>query len=207
MNQAQNSLKTFNNCKHLLINCLPVDIDDQQTYWKNMIDLNKQGFVPGTSTKLGIFSMPIELSNETISGKYNQSYFDLLEEKDIVNSAFIFFKNKKLSAGITNQAISLLVTIKKYINSLNEIEIDMINDLPELNTFIQEDGSILIEWIFGKARIGFNIEIEPKECTWFLATKPELADVNALGALNEHGSDKIIKWLINFVLIHYDQIS
>jgi hypothetical protein len=57
---------------------------------------------------------------------------------------------------------------------MEKIEIyDLIESgaLPAIHTSKEEDGAILVEWIFSGVRIGLNIEKDEKESGWHVVSK------------------------------------
>ena len=72
--------------------------------------------------------------------------------------------------------------------------------LPSLQGFNVEDGSILIEWIFGDFRIGFNIEPNPNDSGWYLVSNKNLGEISASGYTSGIEIKNLILWLLNFIL-------
>jgi len=74
--------------------------------------------------------------------------------------------------------------------------------LPKLQSHLAPDGSVLMEWISSKYRLGFNIEIDPSESSWFLVSSEDIGGLSASGQLNEDDIPGII-WTLAIFLMNY----
>jgi len=72
--------------------------------------------------------------------------------------------------------------------------------LPALSAFKVDDGSVLIEWIFDDFRIGFSIEPNVDESSWYLVSNEKLGDIGASGYISRNNINNLVLWLINFVI-------
>ena len=70
-----------------------------------------------------------------------------------------------------------------------------------MHAFIEEDGSLLIEWTFEQFRIGFNFDNENSDSSWYLVSLENIGNINAYGSLSDV-NEKTILWLINFAITH-----
>lgn len=100
------------------------------------------------------------------------------------------------------QLAKLLSTLQLAIVQILEMSTEEIY-LPRLQAHISEDGSILLEWISSKYRIGFNIETDPSESSWFLVTTDELGGIQASGRLDDAEIPRIISWFSTFLITHF----
>lgn len=127
--------------------------------------------------------------NETIADTW--SYFP---KADLTTSAI----NKLSSfsnADLVHEAQEILEKLRKKLDK--KIVFDY--GLPPIDVFESDDGSILLEWIFDKFRIGINIDSDPKESGWFLVSDKSAGGVNALGYLENTDTDWLLGWLVCFV--------
>jgi len=70
---------------------------------------------------------------------------------------------------------------------------------PELQVFLPEDGSILLEWGTPSYRVGFSLESDDKESAWFLVSTPGLGQMRASGYTAHMDKDKLVQWLLFFI--------
>lgn len=95
----------------------------------------------------------------------------------------------------------IIKTILNIALSLqNEKLIEII--FQKMHLFSVEDGSALLEWIFEDYRIGFGIEPDREESSWYLVTKENLGNINAYGSLSGIDNRNIVTWLINFINVN-----
>ncbi len=71
--------------------------------------------------------------------------------------------------------------------------------VPRLNTFQIEDDSSLIEWIAPDIRLGFSIESDPSQSSWYIATSEKLGYFSAAGLLFEGESPNLVDDLVSFI--------
>jgi len=74
-------------------------------------------------------------------------------------------------------------------------------DLPPVRAIEEENGSILVEWIFPLFRIGFTFELVAEESGWYLVYKTSSGFSNASGLFLNSELRKIISWLVNFAMM------
>ena len=65
--------------------------------------------------------------------------------------------------------IKFLLSVQNVLLT-NRFALDSIGSLPPLRININEDGSVLIEWIFSDFRIGFSIEKDRSQSNWYLVS-------------------------------------
>ncbi|MFC1512102.1 hypothetical protein ACFL5H_02790 [Candidatus Latescibacterota bacterium] len=130
----------------------------------------------------------------TTSGIVEEEYFSIVEEKSIISTAF-----QNISRiGIPDVALRAKEFLRDFENLIKAQQIFNEDFLPSLHLFPVDDGSALIEWIFNTFRIGFSIDINPSESSWYLVTKKELGQINACGYLC-NDNNKVIHWLLHFI--------
>jgi hypothetical protein len=64
---------------------------------------------------------------------------------------------------------------------------------------LDEDG-VLIEWIFKDFRIGFSIEPQNGESTWYLVSNQNLEEVSKSGPLDPEAMERVLSELFSFVV-------
>ena len=62
---------------------------------------------------------------------------------------------------------------------------------------------MLIEWIFENFRVGFTIEKNSEESGWYLVSGKNLGQINAYGNLNKADDEKLLSWLLVFVISNH----
>ena len=74
--------------------------------------------------------------------------------------------------------------------------------LPPLRTFVSDDGSVLIEWIFSDFRVGFSLEPDPRESGWYLVSGKNLNSVEASGTATGTDWKRVVPQLFDFALLN-----
>jgi hypothetical protein len=100
---------------------------------------------------------------------------------------------------VAERASGILSAIQETLVSLHQLGLDL-SHLPLLHAFNVEDGSVLIEWIFASYRIGWSVEPDPRESSWYLVSNKDLGEISASGYLSSIDARRLILWLINFAL-------
>jgi hypothetical protein len=155
-----------------------------------------------TSVQKEIYSPPHQEQEQSTLGKiFLNKYVAHSENRGIVSDALLKIRlltNKNQF----NQAYKVLKAIQEIINILHESAFDL-SAIPHLKAFIiEDDNSVLIEWIFNDFRIGFNIEDNIHESGWYLMTNGKFGDISASGYIKNSNIKKNIMWLITFILIN-----
>jgi hypothetical protein len=57
----------------------------------------------------------------------------------------------------------------------------------------------MLEWIFQQFRIGFSLEQEEEESSWFLVSTADYGGVQVSGVLEKVEIDPVMAWLVAFV--------
>lgn len=96
------------------------------------------------------------------------------------------------------QAMLLLTSLQNRI-AAQETAKDQFDALPPMNTPIIDEDSILIEWCFDDFRLGFNVEEDESENSWFLVTTQKLGDIHEYGYLNKDNQEAIMLFFLQFV--------
>jgi len=97
---------------------------------------------------------------------------------------------------VAKQLDSLLLIVDKIVSTLMKFEEDL-KLIPPLQPHVEEDGSVLLQWVFPDFRIGFNIEPNPTDSGWHLVANKRLGDITASGQLTNMREITII--LIDFI--------
>jgi hypothetical protein len=121
-----------------------------------------------------------------------------LSEEDILRSASEL-TDKHTNREVVQESKHLLSVIKSILYKYRESGVDL-NPIPQLSAFLAEDGSILFEWIFKDYRIGFSMETDVNESSWYLITTKNLGEINASGLIHDNNLHTSIPWLLDFIL-------
>ena len=95
----------------------------------------------------------------------------------------------------------LLLTIQTALFIYRQSAVDL-SCIPRLSASTVDDGSILFEWISADYRIGFSIEPDPRESSWFLITSENLGSVSASGFLQGVDLNRLTIWLLGFIVAY-----
>jgi len=101
------------------------------------------------------------------------------------------------NAEVAKQVERLLSFIDNIVNIAEQEKVDL-SHIPSLHAYVEDDGSVLLEWVFPNFRIGFNIESNPDNSGWHLASNKKLGDMTASGQLANMGEITIL--LLDFIL-------
>jgi hypothetical protein len=150
------------------------------------------------------FSYPVkDQVLETSSGSHHlDRYFSLPNKTPQLSNAWSLINSIASTPDLRyREAKVLLTTIENIIYEFQQLQFDF-GRLPQLQSSLTEDGALLFEWIFPNYRLGFAIEVDPKDSSWFLITNESLGAISAYG--NIYGLDlhAILLWLLNFILAH-----
>ena len=146
------------------------------------------------------YPIPAPYTNETLGGNLYENYFSIPIETDIIGPAYALIY--EIDGGdLAQTAAVLLSVIREEISSLTQFNVD-ISHLPQLRGYAVDDGSILFEWIFSDFRLGFNIELDSRDSSWFLITNRKFGEITASGYLSGIEMKDLILWLLNFILVN-----
>jgi len=87
--------------------------------------------------------------------------------------------------------------IDKLYEALTEFDLNSINKLMPLKAYENSedmDECILLEWIYPHWRIGFSIEEDKEDSSWFLVSDAKAGSMQAAGALSLADFKWIIDW-------------
>jgi hypothetical protein len=143
------------------------------------------------------FSLPQHIPDETFGGDRAPNYLPLLVEDGLLNNAWGL--TLKTSKNLSDDARRVLSVIQQSLNTFRQLGID-VSYLPELQGFLADDGSLLLEWSFNDYRIGFSIEPNAEESSWFLVANESLGEISASGFITQNDLKPLILWLLNFIL-------
>jgi hypothetical protein len=141
-----------------------------------------------------------QLSNETVGRCFRPSIVESNQLRRAWESIYSF-ANQELA----EQASRLLTVIQEVLDTLRFM-VDL-SCIPTLHPFSSEDGSVLFEWIFSDYRIGFSIEPNQEESSWYLITKKNLGEISASGYISGVDVRVLVLWLLNFIISNENDFS
>lgn len=147
------------------------------------------------------FTHTLSSNIEELSGWDLQSkYLPMLTKSNPLRSAWDL-TYKLENEDLAQYSKNLLSIIQNTLYTFQQLRLD-VNGIPRLHAFLAEDDSLLFEWIFNDYRIGFSIESNPQESSWFLVTNKNLGEINASGYIHGLNTRTLILWLLIFILSH-----
>jgi hypothetical protein len=146
------------------------------------------------------YPIQIPYTNETSGGNLYENYFSIPIEADIIWPAYALIHEID-GSDLAKRAAVLLSVIQEEISSLTQFNVN-ISHLPQLRGYVVVDGSILFEWIFPDFRLGFNIELDSRDSSWFLIANRKFGEITASGYLSGIEMKDLILWLLNFILVN-----
>ena len=95
--------------------------------------------------------------------------------------------------------VTFLLSIQNALLT-NRFILDRIGTFSPLRINLNEDDSILIEWIFRDFRIGFSLETDRSQSNWYLVSNQNLNQVDLSGLLSSQDIEELLTSLIAFVI-------
>jgi hypothetical protein len=144
------------------------------------------------------FTLVLRQPNETRGGVSDARLFSSMWDLDIVEPArraVIRLENRD----VVERAQRVLDIIQEILGTLTR-DAGRPDHLPVLQAFGVDDGSALVEWTFPDLRLGFSVEPNPDNSSWYLVTTRKLGDINASGHVATANLRSLIPWLLRFVL-------
>ncbi|MCJ7654743.1 MAG: hypothetical protein MUO97_05490 [Dehalococcoidia bacterium] len=138
--------------------------------------------------------LPTELSDLTTGSEPAESLLSTGEPSLVREARDIISKIQNES--IAKQTEKLLLTLDKMIQQLKQEKPEL--NIPPLHAYAEEDGSVLLEWIFPDFRVGFNVEPNADDSGWHLISNKRLCALAASGLLSS--MEPIIVSLLRFAI-------
>lgn len=160
----------------------------------------QEGCVTGSgfsNTKYLKYQLPLQTSG-SLSNNYIYSV-KLPTNIDVFSKLFNAISSLS-NATVKSNSVQLINLISHSLSKAYEIG-RISNYLSRLNITEQEDLSALIEWNFEDFRVGFSIEADEKESSYFLISQDrELGEYSADTKKISDNAESVIGSLVNYVL-------
>lgn len=95
--------------------------------------------------------------------------------------------------------IALLLALQNALGNAPE-GIANSRHLPPLHFYMGDDGALLLEWIFKDFRVGFVIESDVSESSWYLVSNSNLGNINRADTLRVENMDALAHSVTSFVM-------
>jgi len=154
-------------------------------------------------TDSNIIHNPLDESFVQSKNGYVTHGFDDIRQNFVFLSESNPFKDvweilpKISNPSILEQTKSLLMLISNVIGVIQE-KTGGYGRIPPLHAYLVENGSVLIEWILGDFRIGFNIESNEEESGWHLVSNKNMGEITSSGQLKN--KTLIVSHLIDLII-------
>ena len=99
------------------------------------------------------------------------------------------------------QATELIATLSLGFLAAESYGLDP-GHVPQLHAKFPDDDSLLFEWILPNFRLGFGLEKDRSQSSWFLVTDETLGNISSSGYLSGIELQKLILWLMGFLVQH-----
>ena len=144
------------------------------------------------------YLFPERPPNETVGGTRMSDYLPVTTNQTVLTAAW------KLVLQVADPRVGgelrrLVSHLDNVITTFHHFKFDL-DYIPQLHAHEVEDGSALLEWTLPHFRVGFSIDLEPSDSSWFLVTDASLGQISASGYLSGVEWDSLIPWLLSFVL-------
>lgn len=126
------------------------------------------------------------------------------EDVDVsLGTTFSRSKNPKVSLAVRdflesyeNKAQS--IQANRVLDVIDNILINFIDiEFPVIDFFVDDDGSLNLQWNIEDSTLGFGFETDPRESFWIMLSGEDDRDVRAQGNLDNH--HMILPWLISIL--------
>lgn len=134
--------------------------------------------------------------NETIGGRLDDPF--IARHRDLFDSARRCLRRID-DCELRQRAQGVLDTIQQAMRTLTQYLLES-RHLPPWQVSLVDDGSVLIEWAFPDLRLGFSVEPNPKDSSWYLVSTRALGGISASGYLSPGNLGHLIPWLLQLVL-------
>lgn len=146
------------------------------------------------------YVFPDGLSDQVVNGG------SVSHDTPFLSIATAFQEVKEVIRQLDNDAVAqesqkLLSILHESLTELQRLRFNL-SSIPPLHAVSVGDGSVLLEWIFKDYRVGFSLEPQPEESSWFLITNQNLGEISAAGYLARVNLKSLILWLLGFILSH-----
>ncbi|MGD0626601.1 MAG: hypothetical protein ABSB32_18045 [Thermodesulfobacteriota bacterium] len=102
---------------------------------------------------------------------------------------------RKIISQLSNRNIA--VEALKIFERLQQLLTDShIKNLPPIRSFVLEDGSVLVELISAHSRLGFSIEQDRHESSWYLVTDETQRNIRASGDIGNDDIELPVNWAL-----------
>ncbi len=136
---------------------------------------------------------------ETV-GSFDISNYQPISQPSLISEALESIQNLEPSSN-TSYAKNLLYDLRDIINAF-EFSNYYLSDVSPLYAYRNDDGSLMIEWIFDNFRIGFDFEENHEESGWYIVSNNGNGYANASGLLQNSDTDKILLWVVYYILLN-----
>ena len=130
-------------------------------------------------TSTNNFYKPIDGSQKILNNLLNE--IPNIKEQELKNQLILF-------------ASSFQNALLKSVNFSSVVEV-----LPPLTFFQEDDESILLEWIFSDFRIGFSFEFDKQKSNWYIIANKNLNSANASGEIDFEKIEGLVQGVIAFI--------
>jgi hypothetical protein len=105
------------------------------------------------------------------------------------------------TGSLENQAQLLISSIKSMMSLSSRFGLDA-SIIPQIHADVLDDGSLLMEWILPNFRLGFGLEEDSAQSSWFLITDESLGSISCSGSLTDDPPLKLVWWLTSFLVLN-----
>lgn len=161
----------------------------------------------GSAPPYTVFTEPIEVAlatGESTSGSTShfatESAVSGLSISSLVRSARRAVRQTD-NAEVVERATDLLLTIQETLEVFQRQELQL-SHFPPLHAVSTDEGSILIEWAFSDFRIGFSVDPDPSDSSWYLVSTKNLGEIAASGYFAGVTLRSLVLWLISFAVVY-----
>lgn len=151
-----------------------------------------------SNTKINEWYMPMQ-TNDSFS--INTSYHIKLPSNIDVFTRLSKAVDSLSNIDVKNYTITILEALNKALQNINNYNKNISNYLSKLNVIEQADLAALIEWNFQNFRVGFSVEPDLNESSYFIVSEDK--NIGSFKANSEKvGLDKdiAIEKILDFVL-------
>lgn len=148
-----------------------------------------------TSTGRETYRISIQPANATSGSFLSATHYFGSRVTEQAKSILPKISDERMAHAIKNLILAIEEAASVYVTVGGDIYA-----LPPVHASTHDDSSVSLDWISPDFRLGFNVESNPDDSSWYLVTSKQLNEIGAYGFLSELDNRELASLLVNFVL-------
>jgi hypothetical protein len=154
----------------------------------------------GTCAASWFYNRPLRPERRVTSSTYMDSSWSLRSTTLPVLAKAEHLMGTLPSGDLRRNAETFLSALREVLIGYHQAGADL-TGLPMLGAFVLDDDSLQFEWAYRDCRLGFGIESDANQSSWYLITTAEAGEVKATGLIQCPDSRQWLLWLVFFIYL------